>query len=57
MSVKATITLKDETVLHREFHDFYQLAFWMKEHHGEYKGFEAHVVKASEIRQGRENNG
>ena len=50
--VKATITTNDGDVYFRQFGNFYLLAFYLKEHHGEYTAVDARLVK-----EGKENDG
>lgn len=48
MKVKATITLKDGTLLQMTFRSFIELAAWMERKHGIYMAFDAYQVPGDE---------
>lgn len=54
MSVDATIHYKDGTQERKLMEGWEEFCVWLIKHGNEYDGFEAHTVKAEDMRQGRE---
>ena len=54
MSVYAKIKNGNEVIKEMLVSDILSVVDWLRQHHGEYDGYEIKYRKASEIKQGRE---